>query len=463
MFRHFNKYGNIEIVDNILKYRIGVEHIGTDDIRKIESELKQKYIEVEKELFISPMQLQYVNRFLVLYFNVQHLKAFDYLREQSLLKNIPYFISLVDLAIAYENGHKFTWERLNFVVDEFDKTVKIILPETNSLKVYNNDEIDVIKAVKDMILSALTMQNQFLALPKRHDFIDASEENVLFVEQIYKLNNLEDIQLYLETVALELEQKTSFINEASATEEPAKKSKKVRNKQQKTPSPSKTKKVQDSNGKKPVKRLDKNMIILFGVLGVAVIIYAFLMLSSSKQPETTIPYDQDLSETFKKDTEGTSGESDKLLAAYRYIHNSEVEEAYKIINSLSQDEISVDDVQLIIDTYFRNNKSAEMLDKFPNLANNYVTYLISNGTISQLETFIEGMQTENPYILFELAALKSNYEDVILYKDQVEMNARREGQVVDAYIQAEKYKEALEFARGTNNPDLITLAENAQK
>lgn len=467
MYKHFNKYGNIEITENILKYRISLEYLDTDNVKQIENEIKQRLIEIDKDIFITPIDVKIINRYLVIYYNMEHLRSYDRLREFSLLENIPYFLSLIDLAIAYEKGYIFSWERLNFVVDEFSKSVKIIVFETPTLKVYT-EKVDLIKAVKDMIISALTRQNTFIALPKRHDFIDASEENVHFVEKLYKLETLEDIQLFLKTEALNLEQKTyDEINNEENVDTP-KKVKKTKNtlakKTKKTTSVEhKKKSVNSTTGSKSNKRIDKNMIILFALVGISIIVFLVLnFMSAIRSAESSISYDEDVSNVFTNETHDNT-ESLKILEVYREMYNSNIEEAYNIISTLPNHEISVDDVELVIDVYFRNNKSAELLDKYPNLANDYITYLISKNLISQLPNYVEGMKTENPYIQFEVAYLKNKYHDVLLYKEQVEMNARRESQIVEAYIQTEQYKEALEFARSTNNPDLITQAERAGK
>lgn len=472
MYKHFNKYGNIEITDNILRYRISLDYLGTDDEKKIENELKQKLIEVEKEIFITPIDIKVVNRYLVIYYNMEHLMSFDRLREFTLLENIPYFLSLVDLALEYEKGNIFSWERLNFVVDEFSKSVKVIFFETNTLKVYDK-KVDIIKTVKDMIISSLTRQNTFLTLPKRHDFIDASEENVQFVERLYKLENLEDIQYFLETESLNLEQKEYSITDFQDEDINTNKKEKViklnpkKNKKTKKASQLNVNKVTKSNHSSKnnkVKRFDKNVITLFIAVGILFIVFIYSKFTSNEPTEPMIQYNEEISNTFTAKTNPlNNSESSQILEAYRLVYNSHIEEAYDLINTLPTNEISVDDVELIIDIYFRNNKAAEMLDKYPNLANNFITYLISKNEITNLPDYVEEMQTENPYIQFEVAYLKNNSEEVLLYKDQVQMNARRESQIVDAYINTGKYKEALEFARNTNNPDLITRAEKAGK
>lgn len=459
MYKYFNKFGNIEIEGNILKYRIGIEYVKADNIKEIENELKQVLAVNEKDIFLVPMQVEFINRFLLLYYNMQHLHFYDRLREYSLLENIPYFLSLVEIAKEYEIGNQFNWERENFVIDEFEKKVKIILPETSNLKVYT-DRVNVVKAVKDMIISALTLQTTFIALPKRVDFIDASEDNVNFVEKIYKLDNLDDIQVYLETKALDLEVKKYSNDEVAVTEERKGKKKKDKVLKQKKTKPTKTTTVKTvgPTGKQPVKRFDTKTLILIAIMVVvSVILFAFITITPSEEPENTIDYSKDVTETFTYN-EG----DDPILNVYRAIYNTDYETAYNIINGLSNNEISPEDVPLILDVYFKNDKSLEMLEKYPNLANDYITYLISGNMLNELETFV-GDQSDNPYILFELAYLKNDFESVLLYKDQVEMNARRESQIVDSLIKTGQHKAALDFAKSTNNPDLITQAENAAK
>lgn len=456
MYKHFNKLGNIEVVNNIMKYRIGIENVPEADKNIIENELKKKYLSVENDVFVNPMQIEFMNRFLVIYYNMEHLHTFDRLREFKLMQNIPYYLSLVELGKLHETGLRFSWERLNFVIDEYQEKVRIVFVETPSLKLYEqSDTRNVIEFVRDMIISTLTLQSTFLTLPKRHDFLDASERNVAFVERLYKIENLDDMQMYLETVALDLEQNVSLTE--AAEDEPKVKTQKIKK--------SKPSKKKNSPKKQPMKkqnqnnkRFDKKILILLGILPFVFGFYFFAMSTgkTTNEAEKSIDASKPITETFSLDTENK-----KVLEAYQAVYNSDFQTAYELLNSLEKKEISKDDINLLIDVYFKNEKSAELLDLYPNVANVYIIYLVKNNLITKLEEYTEGMTTENPYILFEIAYLKNDYETVLLNKDKVDLNARRESQIVTAMLATGALQEALEFANSTGNPELIKQVESA--
>lgn len=456
MYKHFNKLGNIEVVNNIMKYRIGIENVPEADKNIIENELKKKYLSVENDVFVNPMQIEFMNRFLVIYYNMEHLHAFDRLREFKLMQNIPYYLSLVELGKLHEDGLRFSWERLNFVIDEYQEKVRIVFVETPSLKLYEqSDTRSVVEFVRDMIISTLTLQATFLTLPKRHDFLDASERNVAFVERLYKIENLDDMQMYLETVALDLEQNISLTEEVE--DEPKVKTQKVKkSKQIKKKSSQKkytTKKENQNN-----KRFDKRTLIMLGVLPFVFIFY-FLAMSMGKptnEAEKPVDASKPVTETFSMNTENK-----KVLEAYQAVYNSDFQTAYELLTSLDTKDISKDDINLLIDVYFKNEKSAELLDRYPNVANVYIIYLVKNNLITNLEEYTKGMTTENPYILFEIAYLKNDYETVLLNKDKVDLNARRESQIITAMLGTGALQEAIEFANSTGNPELIKQVESA--
>jgi len=89
--------------------------------------------------------------------------------------------------------------------------------------------------------------------------------------------------------------------------------------------------------------------------------------------------------------------------------------------------------------------------------------LVANDLIYNVADLTSGMQTVNPYIEFEKAVAKNEYEKVLALKPEVEMNARREQQILTAYLGLGKTQEAMDFANQTKNPDLIKQAANSLK
>ena len=59
----------------------------------------------------------------------------------------------------------------------------------------------------------MTILSKILGLPKRNDFIDPSEENISFVETIFRLDNLDDLAMYIETLMIDLASQEDEVEE----------------------------------------------------------------------------------------------------------------------------------------------------------------------------------------------------------------------------------------------------------
>ena len=55
---------------------------------------------------------------------------------------------------------------------------------------------------------------------------------------------------------------------------------------------------------------------------------------------------------------------------------------------------------------------------------------------------VKELKTKNPLINFEIAALDNKHEEVIKLRDQVPLDGRREGIIVNSYLKLNKSEEA---------------------
>lgn len=450
MYKIFNKLGNIEIKNDTLTYRIEIEHVN-DDIAEIEKSYKQKIIEAQTDAIISPSNIEFKNRFLLVHYNMKNYQSINQLRENSLYTNITYFNSLVYLAKLYEQGLIFSFDRLNFVVDAAEEKVKIFFVETNEIKIYEKVE-NIVHEVRNLITSTLTTENDFKSLPKRSIFIDASDNNINFVERLFKIETLDDLEIFLDTIYLELTEQESIAAENEAAELEAQSKGKGKKKVKKKKVTKKSAPVAYGHKKKSVSKTDNTL--KYSLIGLGVVGLLFISTLFLPDPNKT---QTDLATAFATPSEAEN----QIIEAYRAVYKSEVDESYQLLKNLDADLITEEDTSMLIDVYFRSDKSVELIEKYPFIANEYITYLISKDLISQLGTIFENVETDNPYINFEIAYLNNELDNVLLYKDMIELNPRRHTQIVTSLVRAGENKKALEFAKETKNPDLIKMAEQA--
>lgn len=467
MRRAFNKYGSIEIESSTLKYRISIQELGVDDPIEIEKDIKRKLQTVTNENdFLLPFDIQVINRYMVLYYELSHFASLDFLREVKLHQKIPYLLSLISLAKEEEKGLKISWDRANFVCDKYENSVKAILFETDSLKVYESPT-DLLQTVKNLIISTLTTLTVVINTPKRHDFIDASEENIQFVENVLRIETLDDLYMYLETLSLDIEQAISMSDTDEKPKEKSRptlfkgKEKEVKKPKLKTSKKSSKKKTSNSSSKK--KPQDKNAKMMkFGFIfvGAALLLYMISPLivptPKEKDKEAVVEVAIENEDGYFK---GSKQLNNELVEAYRKAYNSDYEEALKLLSKINKKELNSKDVPLLIQVYDETGKLNVLLDEVPSLGNDVVTFLLTNNKLDSLPDIASKMETKNPYIEFENAHYKQDFEYMLSFIDKIEINGRKESQIIDAYLNLEKVNEARKFAEKVGNPDLIKRVE----
>ncbi|MHC6167506.1 hypothetical protein [Bacillus velezensis] len=468
MHKSFNKLGNVEIEGNSFKYRIATQEINTENPDDIEKDIKRKIQSVENaEIFLLPYDIKTVNRYMVLYYDLTNYSGFDYLRELTLKEKLPYFLSLIQIAKTEQKSIKLLWNKTNFVVDRYEQSVKVLLFETDYLKVY--EDFDCFKMVVDFMVYSMTTLNKVMGLPKRNDFIDPSDENLEFVERIFRLDNLDDVLMYIETLMIDLEEKENeeeqelkkkkFFKNSPITlsKAPVKKKKTVRNYNQS--SKKKKKKSDDKN-----KKMMKIGILFFGVTMLIYLLLPVLLPEGKKtdEPKQTVVSEKELknSDSYFKDT---GKYNDELVSAYRKAYNSQYSDAYELLAKIPKNELSSTDVSMVIQVYNQANKISQLLDEVPSLASNVVSYIFTEDQADQSEKLADinkNMKTKNPYIEFEVYYSSGEYKKMLALKDKLEMNGRREQQIIDAYLALGKIADARKFANDSGDPDLIKQVDS---
>jgi hypothetical protein len=468
MQRAFNKLGSIEIEENTMKYRIESQEIGTDVPMDLEKDIKRKLQIIDsQDRFLLPYDIQTINRYMVLYYNLANYAEINALREIPLEDKIEFFMSLVELGKIHEKGLSISWDRMNFVVDKYDKSIKALLFETDHLKIYNKPE-DITKTVIDFIITSMTVLNTVVSLPKRNDFIYTDDENIQFVEKLYRLDSLDDVSMYLETVLLDIDVEKSRVTDIT------RKNKKERS----TAVVGKTKKKQEKKIVKPKSKPHANTgnisskqkkdaqfkktIIILGGVATLLLLLSFVMTPSEEVSNpTVIASDSNMakSEIFK----GNPEYDNELVEAYRRAYNSEYGEAFNLLSTISKENLNDADVELLIEVYEQTSNLHVLLDEVPALANDVITYLFTRDKLQGLTEIAGKMKTKNPYIEFEKAHLTQQFEYMLSVVDSIQINGRKEQQIIDAYLALERIEEANRFAEDVGNPDLIKRVEQYRK
>ncbi|MFS0783347.1 hypothetical protein [Bacillus sp. 1P06AnD] len=484
MRKSFNRFGNIEIEGNAFKYRIPIDQVGTDNKEAIEKDIKRKLQTIDNpDDYLLPSDIQIVNRYVLLYYDLLHVEGFDQLQQMSLEEKLPYFDSLVRLAQSQENGVTISWDKYNFVLDKFEKKLKTIIFETEYFKIY--EPAEPLEAVKQLIIFSLTTLKTIINKPSRTDFINPDQDNISFVENLLKIDNLDDLSIYLDSLAVDYE--GNIINQSEEVQEEQKQSKKNLTFKKKKDKPTKSKSAKKNtprkspgnkgpNSKKKKKGSMSNTKLAL-IVGAALLLVLIKIFSGSgtdnaadkakekkvatveKAPELHLKSDQDIkknkAEMFKSDPQYYN----KLVQAYRYSYGNENVKAYQLIKNVPKLDLSASDIPLLVKVYDEANDLGNLLTEVPIIANDVIAYLLTQNRLDQLPDISQSMKVKNPNVEFEVGFIEKKYKYMLSYLNKVEINGRKEQQIVTAYLELGDNEQAKNFAEQVGNPDLIQQVE----
>jgi len=481
----FNKYGNLEIGGDMVKYRLSTELHHTENPTEINRSIKRIIHEhpVGKYL-IEPSSVENGGRYTFINYDLSNYLSIDRLREIHFEDKLNYYHSLIDIGLEVEKESlKIVWDRMNFAVDDIEESIKVMLFETDQVKVFETDNETTFNHVRDLIVTSLTTLNEVNGLPKRINFIyDTDENSIKFVQEMFSLNSLTDLRMLLDTFALDYEDEEEKNEEIVEEESPKKsifKKKESTPKSENTPKKKKEKRTKpvpkkaqsfSSNKSKKKSKLDNKTKIMIGVMILSLVLLGInqVIFSSdaSKNNEDTpaIGTNKLATSTYFKDS-NTQAIQKSIVRAYRLTYNQNYEDAYKTLLPVNKRDLAFTDLPMVIEVYHSQNQLAALLDEAPiqDVANEVITYLIKKDELDELPSIAKTMETQNPYIDFETAYLENDYKKVISLMDEVDINGRKEGQIVDAYIQLNRFDDANKFAQKVGNPDLIKQIEGSNK
>ncbi|HDR7707537.1 TPA: hypothetical protein QCX91_005254 [Bacillus thuringiensis] len=116
-----------------------------------------------------------------------------------------------------------------------------------------------------------------------------------------------------------------------------------------------------------------------------------------------------------------------------------------------------EDKKAVLFTYLLSGKAQKAIDLEQDFAESVVSYYIAVDNLKK----VKELKTKNSLINFEIAALDNKHEEVIKLRDQVPLDGRREGMIVNSYLKLNKSEEAKKFAQKVGNKDLLEKINNS--
>ncbi|PFQ65313.1 hypothetical protein COK21_20850 [Bacillus cereus] len=116
-----------------------------------------------------------------------------------------------------------------------------------------------------------------------------------------------------------------------------------------------------------------------------------------------------------------------------------------------------EDKKAVLFTYLLSGKAQKAIDLEQDFAESVVSYYIAVDNLKK----VKELKTKNPLINFEIATLDNKHEEVIKLRDQVPLDGRREGIIVNSYLKLNKSEEAKKFAQKVGNKDLLEKINNS--
>ena len=120
-------------------------------------------------------------------------------------------------------------------------------------------------------------------------------------------------------------------------------------------------------------------------------------------------------------------------------------------------QLGKEDKKAVLFTYLLSGKAQKAIDLEQDFAESVVSYYIAVDNLKK----VKELKTKNPIINFEIAALDNKHEEVINLRDQVPLDGRREGIIVNSYLKLNKSEEAKKFAQKVGNKDLLEKINNS--
>ncbi|MBU8855437.1 hypothetical protein BGM24_26060 [Bacillus sp. FJAT-26377] len=196
---------------------------------------------------------------------------------------------------------------------------------------------------------------------------------------------------------------------------------------------------------------DKVKVIVGLVLAFVLIVVVVSMFSKN---------DKEKVQTTSNNVAQAQEDSDYLTKGLQYAAIQDYDNAVVNFEKIDKSfkEFSKPNQRAILFSYLMTGKYQEAINAEPKFAFSVVNYLVSKNNIDA----VKNIKSEEPVIKFEQAAINKDFKGVLKYKEDINLDGRREALVVDAYIGLKQFDEGYEFAKTKGNNDLMIKVRQKQ-
>lgn len=459
MIRKINRFGEVSYTKNEALVTMPFIRLDNENVELLEENYRQKIKELKySSTFIYANHFSSIRDRLQISYDLEGCVDFHHIRNIKLNNMIPFLYSMVELA---NQKVDILWEINNIVIDLNEKRVKALIFDFEGFNIYKKD--NNLDGLKELILLALTKNNNILGKPKRADFIEQKNEVFQFSNDILSCKSVSEI----ENVIASYEKEVEYNLLKKENERQKKKDNnllyKLKDKISKKPkniSPEEeiksklNQKANESNYKKEKNDnlLDKlttpkSMITIMSVLIVSVILFSFVGLDDTASSEID-------------DTQEELKIKDKTLEAYRlYMSGKDdnIQEAYAKLDSIGYKNLPNEDKEILINWYIEQEQFTKAIatdedssfivgDKIIEKYQKSDDEDSKEKAISDLEQ-IQSSFPENKTLNFDIASLQNKYQEIIENSDLKQYNDRRSLEVVKAYVLTNQVDELHELIK----------------
>ncbi|HDR7737195.1 TPA: hypothetical protein QCX99_004441 [Bacillus thuringiensis] len=192
--------------------------------------------------------------------------------------------------------------------------------------------------------------------------------------------------------------------------------------------------------------MKKYKYAIIGVASIVLLVVAGLTFSNLKNLQAASANDVNSLEVNVNLINGL-----RLSAVQKY------QDAALEFDKVDYKKLGKEDKKAVLFTYLLSGKAQKAIDLEQDFAESVVSYYIAVDNLKK----VKELKTKNSLINFEIAALDNKHEEVIKLIDQVPLDGRREGIIVNSYLKLNKFEEAKKFAQKVGNKDLLEKISNS--
>lgn len=197
-----NKYGEIEVFHDEIRYSYSVAQSEIESREEVESMYKSAMKEISDTThFLVADRIEMTEDRIIFVFKVNGLEGYNRLRAIPFDKQLSYFKSLTKVV---NQKTDILLHPLNLLIDKQEQEIKTYIIGFEKVPIVIQQ--DNLESLRELILIAMTNRTSILGKPSKSDFIDQSEEVISFAENLLRCQTVEEVQVLIIEEMLRLEQ-----------------------------------------------------------------------------------------------------------------------------------------------------------------------------------------------------------------------------------------------------------------